>query len=158
VNRFLWWKCLDCLNWKRWFFGVQSVDTSYLFGRASVFVTPCWMGLKWPKDSKTQKQISTKNCAWIWWQFVFGWEFRWRHSSFGKTNLWTWNLQFTKTVWSILHSYQLRFQLEGGPIFHTHLPICGATFHKPSRLSTVKRNPQGAVQPIMSWMICDWTP
>jgi hypothetical protein len=36
----------------------------------------------------------------------------------------------TKTVWSNLHSYRLRFQLEGGPIFHTHLPICGATFHK----------------------------
>jgi len=27
VNRFLWWKCLDCLNWNRCFFGVQSVDT-----------------------------------------------------------------------------------------------------------------------------------
>jgi hypothetical protein len=27
VNRFLWWKCLDCLNSNRCFFGVQSVDT-----------------------------------------------------------------------------------------------------------------------------------
>jgi len=26
VNRFLWWKCLDCLDWNG-FFGVQSVDT-----------------------------------------------------------------------------------------------------------------------------------
>jgi hypothetical protein len=27
LNRFLWWKCLDCLNWNKCFFGVQSVDT-----------------------------------------------------------------------------------------------------------------------------------
>jgi hypothetical protein len=27
VNRFLWWKCLDGLDWNGLFFGVQSVDT-----------------------------------------------------------------------------------------------------------------------------------
>jgi len=27
VNPFLWWKCLDCLNWNKYFFGVQSVST-----------------------------------------------------------------------------------------------------------------------------------
>ncbi len=36
MNPFLWWKCLDCLNWNKCFFSVQSVDrvgrctTSYL--------------------------------------------------------------------------------------------------------------------------------
>jgi len=53
MDRFLWWKCLDCLN-QKFVLGVWSVDTvgrwtSWLnmisIGKANMFVMPCFKGM-----------------------------------------------------------------------------------------------------------------
>jgi hypothetical protein len=59
VNQFLWWKCLDCLDWNRVFW---CSDRVHLYiGRASVFVMPCFGNAPYLGVSPYMKSLA------IWW-------------------------------------------------------------------------------------------
>jgi len=47
VNRFLWWMCLDCLDWNGLFWCLECEQSRWMYnilsiGRAGVSVMPCW--------------------------------------------------------------------------------------------------------------------
>jgi hypothetical protein len=149
------------------FFGVQSVDTigrctttSYLFGRASMFVMLCWMGPKWPKTLKPESQLALKTVPESGDNLSFGSEFRWR-----QTFLF-WEKQLVKP-----ETYTYKNCLQHSSFLSTQVPIRRWTHlsHPSSNLRCNfsqafkicplwRENPQGAVQLIMNWMISDWTP